>query len=267
MAEPFVLSASSLNTYLRCAKQWELLYVLGIRGKPSLRASRGIAVHRAVEVNMRQKIQSKTDLPFTDVLDAFSDSYDEETADGYEAREGETLGSVKDDGYKLTDLHHTQVAPKIQPVFVEEPISFDINGQVWTGQIDIGEEVPTNLWGEEETGILVRDTKTASRRPSPEQYAINMTGYALGTRVSTGKREAGVVFDYLVATQKPYYEKIEQPPISDEGVRSFAYLVGNVTDSIKKGAFPANGLTSPGVCDWCGVRAQCPAYRAKNPNV
>ena len=127
MAEDFVLSASSLNTFLRCGRQWMYAYVEGVKARPSLRASRGIAVHSAVEVNMRQKMTTEQDLPLAEVVDAFSDNYDQVIADGYEARPDETAGSVKDAGVALTKLHHKQVAPTIQPVLVEHPIQFTIN--------------------------------------------------------------------------------------------------------------------------------------------
>jgi hypothetical protein len=266
MAEQFVLSASSLNTFLRCGRQWMYAYLMGIKAPPSLRASRGIAVHSAVEYNMRQKMDTRTDLPTADVLDAFSSEYDAIIADGYEARPDETPGSVKDMGVRLTELHHKRVAPAIQPVLVEEPISFEINGQPWTGQIDLAEEEPMNLWGEPEMGLALIDTKTSASSPKPEQYAVNMTGYAIGVQQKTGRRIARVKFDYLVATKEPKYVPIDSGPVSDDQIRSFAWLVADVAGQIKKGAFPANGINNPGVCDWCGYRNICPALKAKNPN-
>ena len=122
------------------------------------------------------------------------------------------------------------------------------------------------MWGEPEMKLRVRDTKTTSRAPKPEQYAINMTGYSIGVRQGLGEEEADVVFDYLVATNKPYYLPIHTGKTSDEQIRSFVGLVTDVANTIKKGSFPANGLTNPGVCDWCGYRAMCPAYKIKNPN-
>jgi hypothetical protein len=260
MADDFVLSASSLNTYLRCGRQWMYAYVQGVKAAPSLRAVRGIAVHAGVELNFRQKMQTKTDLPIADVQDAFGDAYDAETRDGYEAKEGETHGSVKDMGYKM--------AENIQPVIVEEPISFTINGQVWTGQIDYGTLEPTTLWGEPEESICVRDAKTSAQTPRPDSYLVNMTGYALSVRQATGKKEAGVKFDYVVGPKngKPYYKEIDTGVVTDEQIKAFAWVVGDVSDKIKQGSFPANGLTNPGVCDWCGYRAMCPAYKMKNPN-
>jgi len=268
MAQDFVLSASSLNTYLRCGRQWMYAYVQGIKAQPSLRAVRGIAVHAGVELNFRQKIQTHTDLNQDMVLDAFGQAYDEETADGYDAKEGETHGSVKDVGYKMASVFHKEAAPRIQPTMVEEPISFTINGQVWTGQIDYAEERPATLWGDSEPGLVVCDAKTSAAMPRPDSYLINMTGYALATRQLTGKKEADVRFDYIITTKagNVRYEPINTGQVSDSQVEGFAWVVADVASKINQGSFPANGLTNPGVCDWCGYRAMCPAYKLKNPN-
>jgi hypothetical protein len=242
-------------------------YVQGIKAPPSLRAVRGIAVHAAVETNMRQKMTTEQDLPITDVLDAYSTAFEYETKDGFEARPDETKGDIKDAGVALTSLYQTQVAPAIQPVLVEHPIQFTINGQAWTGQLDLADRVATNLWGEPVMGLRVRDTKTSARAPKPEQYGVNMTGYALGVRQGLGEEEADVMFDYLIATKKPQYIPIHTGKVTDEAIRSFAFLVGDVSSSIRAGSFPANGVNNPGVCDWCGYRAICPAVKAKNSSI
>lgn len=263
---PVALSASSINTFLRCGRQWFYAYVAGIKSPPSLKAARGIAVHSAVELNMSQKIETRTDLPMADVLDAYSDSYEREIDDGFQVRPDEDPGEIKDAGVGLVKVYHTEVAPDIQPAIVEKPVRFKINGQDYTGQIDLGEMVPINLHGEPEYRMLLRDTKTTSRAPDPSQYMLNMTGYALSSRQELGEEEAGVVFDYLVATKKPRYEPIRSGPVTDEQVRAFATVVGDVSEAIKAGKFVPNGLTARGVCDWCGYQDICTAYIKKDIN-
>jgi len=263
MAEDFVLSASSLNTYLRCGRQWFYAYVMGVKAPPSLRAIRGTAVHSAVELNMRQKLDSKTDLLMDVVLDGYSDAYDAAVGEGFEARKDETPGSVKDAGIGLVKIYHTDVAPGIDPILVEQPISFTVNGRTWTGQIDLADR-KSDVWG---SGIRVRDTKTSSSKPKPEQYKVNMTGYSIGAEMLIPNEPVvAITFDYLVATKTPYYTEISSGPVTDGQKAAFGSLVDEVGELIEKGAFPANGLTNPGVCDWCGYRSMCPAYKIKDPN-
>lgn len=266
MADKVALSASSVTTFLRCGRQWFYAYVAGIKSPPSLKAARGIAVHSAVELNMSQKIESRTDLPVADVLDAYSDSYDAEIKDGFQVREDEKPGEIKDAGVGLVKVYHAEVAPTIQPAIVEHPVRFTINGQDYTGQIDLGQYIPINLHGEPEYRMELRDTKTTSRAPDPSQYTFNMTGYALSSRLDLGQTEAAVVFDYLVATKKPYYQEIRSGPITDEQIRAFSDVVGSVAEAIEAGKYVPNGLTARGVCDWCGYRDICTAYIKQDPN-
>lgn len=254
----YILSASSLTTYLRCGQQWYFAYVAGMKAPPSLRAIRGIAAHAAVEVDMRQKIDTYEDLPVQDMLDAFDTSWSAEAVGAPDKDDNETAGQIKDKGYDLIRLYREKVAPKIQPILVEEPIQFQINGQVWSGQIDVAERAI--LGKEPRTKLVVRDTKTTKRSPMKDAYMLAMTGYALSQRQKTGEVEGDIVLDYLVATKEPQYKEIRYGgPVSDDQIRKFANIVGNVGESIKAGRFAPNGLVS-GACSWCGFKPVCPAY-------
>lgn len=240
------LSASSLTTFLRCGEQWYRAYVLGDRSRPTVKQARGIAVHKAVEVNMEQKVESREDLPVQAMFDAFSDSWEEVGEEGFEPDEKETPGQAKDAGIRLTDLHHKDVSPLIQPVWVEKAVQFEINGVTWTGQIDLADEMGR-----------IRDTKTTSRKPRPEQYSMNMTGYALGARQLTGVAETDVVLDYCVNTKTPYYLPITAGgPVSNDEIRVFASTVERVAGTIEAGRFVPNGAVN-GACSWCGYANDC----------
>jgi hypothetical protein len=255
VTQPTVLSASSVTTFLRCGQQWFFAYVAGVKSPPALKAIRGIAVHRAVEVDMVQKLDSGVDLPVDDMLDAYDTSWETEIAEGYSG--DDKPGTIKDMGYKLVKLYHKTVAPRIQPYAVELPIQFDINGRIWTGQVDLLEGVVQD----DGVKLVVRDTKSTARKPAPNSYLLNMTGYAVSMRQATGQVEADTVLDYLVATNNPYYHEVRMGgPITDEQIRQFAGVVESVGESIDAGRFVPNGLVS-GACSWCGYRAMCPAYR------
>lgn len=134
----------------------------------------------------------------------------------------------------------------IQPVWVEQPVQFDMNGVIWSGQVDLADEMGR-----------VRDTKSTSRKPKPEQYMLNMTGYALAARQATGAEETDIVLDYVVATKSPYYLPITNGgPVSEDRVVKFANTVEAVAESIQAGRFVPNGLTN-GACSWCGYYDMC----------
>lgn len=262
---PDLLSASSVTTFLRCGRQWYFAYVAGIRLPPTLKQARGVAVHKAVEINMAQKVSSTVDLPVEDVIDAYDTAWRENGQDGFAADATLKEGEVKDKGQELIVLYHTTVAPKIQPIWVEQSVQFKINGIPFSGQIDQAEEVPGPRHAETlETRLVIRDTKTTARKPNGESYLLNMTGYALAARQLTGEKEADTVLDYLVATKVPQYQEVRMGgPITDAQINRFATVVEDVSAAISAGRFTPNGLVS-GACSWCGFRPICPAYAARD---
>ena len=250
MSEPLILSASSVGTFLRCGYQWYAAYVLRIKSPPSVKQVLGIAAHDAVELNYRQKVETHLDLPVTEVIDSFSDSYDRQVIDVDDP--DEDPGKAKDSGVGLVRLYHTEVAPPIQPEYVEQEVKFAIDGQAWSGYIDLAT-----------TDKAIRDTKTTGRTPSDTtQYSIAMTGYALGYRHMTGAKEADVVLDFLIRTKTPKYLPVSSGgPINDAAIATFADVVHDVALSIEAGRFLPNGLYSQ-ACAWCGFTKICPALKA-----
>lgn len=253
-----VLSASSVTTFLRCGQQWFFAYVAGVKSPPSLKAARGIAAHKAVEVDMVSKMETGLDIDEADMVDAYSTSFDAEVANGYRTDPGVTVGEIKDKGVELVQLYRREVAPNIEPLAVEMPIRFKINDINWSGQIDLVEAGGAGR-------PVVRDTKTTGRKPSPDSYLLAMTGYAIGARRELGEVEADVVLDYLVALKTPKYHEIRYGgPVTDEQIAQFAGVVGSVDQAIRAGRFVPNGLVS-GACSWCGFKPMCPAYHGKDP--
>lgn len=251
MAEPVVLSGSSLNTFLRCGRQWELAYVQRLRRPPSLRQARGTAGHYAAEVDMAQKIDSGEDLPLDVVLDAYRDKYVEESVDSPENPDKkETKAAFLDSGVAGVTIWHKTVAPQIQPDMVEQPVQFTVNDIPYSGTLDLADK-----------SGKVRDWKFVGKKPDPrsQDYVVNMVGYAIGYRKLTGHVEAGIVLDHVVLTKDPYHFPVEGETVPDQSIVSFAGIVESVHDSIQKGSFPPTGLKS-GACSWCGYHAECGYY-------
>lgn len=258
MAVPVVLSASSVATFLRCGQQWYYAYIEQRKSPPNIRQVLGIATHGAIEHNYQQKVESKVDLHVDEVIAAFSDQYDTQIPE-VEAPD-EDPGQAKDDGVRMVGLYQKDVAPKIQPYWVERPVAFDIDGIPWSGVIDLVEEKQTFSGPQR----VVRDTKTTARKPSGANHQIAMTGYAIAYRHETGDEEADVVLDFLVRTKTPQYVPLHSGgPVSDQQIVAFAEVAKQVSDAITRGDFLPNGLYSQ-ACSWCGYADICPAYRRFN---
>lgn len=264
-----VLSGSSVNTYLRCQKQWEYAYVLQLRRPPSIKQGLGITAHEAVALNYEQKTLTFMDLPAERVVQKFVDEWDilsveiEDITE--EARIGkrgqplksrkETKAQAKASGIKAVMRHHEDVASVVQPVWVERQIAFRINNEIeWTGTFDVSDDRGR-----------VRDNKFVSRKPQDGgTYMLPMIGYAMGYRQISNDTEAEIVLDHIVRTEEPYYLPLASGgPISDFAVREFVRIVGEVKRSIDAGIFMPTGLQSH-ACGWCGYADICPAFRAAN---
>jgi hypothetical protein len=248
-----VLSGSSLNTLLRCGKQWEYAYVQRIKEPPRLKMILGTAGHEAAEVDLRQKIESRQDLPLDDVKDAFSTAFDREAVEAVEEpTKGLTKPLMKDKGIRSVALWHEKVAPQVQPAMVEEPVNFIINGQPYTGTIDEVDEDDT-----------IRDWKFTGKKPSSaDSYILNMVGYAIGFRQKTGRVEKRLVLDHVVSTKEPQHVPIRSDgPVKDESIVAFANVVGDAQRMVAAGIFLPTGIKS-GACSWCGYTKICPAYRS-----
>jgi hypothetical protein len=267
---PTILSGSSVNTYLRCQKQWEYAYVLQLRRPPSIKQGLGITAHEAVALNYEQKTLTFMDLPTEEVVQKFEDSWDilsieidditeearvsEKTGKELASRK-ETKAKARASGIKAVMRHHESVASQIQPVWVERQIQFRLNDEIdWTGIFDLSDDKNR-----------VRDNKFVSRKPQDGgTYILPMIGYALGYRQISPKPEAEVVLDHIVRTEEPYYLPLASGgPITDEAIAEFSRIVTGVHRSIQQGNFLPTGLQSH-ACGWCGYADICPAYRTAN---
>src|SRR4051812_15419352 len=74
------LSVSSLNSYIRCPIKWRNRYVLRQYEPPSANMVLGSAVHAAEGAAYQAQIDTGQRLPTPEVLDLFSDEWDERTS-------------------------------------------------------------------------------------------------------------------------------------------------------------------------------------------
>jgi len=123
---------STLSMALRCGEQFRRRYLQEEIIPPSIAAARGTGLHKANEVNLRQKVRTKVDLPASDLRDAARDSYTRSLRNGVflpKADHG-AKASLVNEGLNqclaLTDLYRREVAPEIVPIEVEREFIIDI---------------------------------------------------------------------------------------------------------------------------------------------
>jgi RecB family exonuclease len=240
------ISASQINMFLRCPAQYKYRYIDGIILPPKSALTKGKAVHAGQEHNYKQKIDTLQDVKLSEVQEVTAAAFEEQASITEWDRE-EDPGKVKDSAVVLASLYHTEIAPTVQPILVEEKIEIPIAGTTLLGFIDVLDSKG-----------YIRDTKTASKTPAESEIdkSLQLTAYSMAHRELMGVPERGVKLDYLVNTKVPKVVTLEAVR-TEQDITRFTRIVERVKGAIDAKAFypnPGNQLCSE---KWCGYWAEC----------
>ena len=243
--------------FLRCARQWSYRYIDGIVAPPSISLIVGSAYHDALATNFMQKIQTEEDLPVSDVLDAFSTSWDRQltkrvTIDDGEQQEFETLsseeegeedlGDAKDEGIKLVRTYHYDMAPAVQPASVERSCEVEVGDLKMVGRLDL----------ETTTGKVI-DHKTSKRSKTQDEMDLEFQPFAYGL---LGKGAVDFDFHVAVKTKKPKIQVVHTPNNARE-VIWFMRLAQQVWKAMHTGVYPPNHTGWWCNEKYCGYYSMC----------
>jgi len=252
------VSPSALDMYLRCGEQYRRRYVLGEKIPPGVALVKGGAVHKAAEVNFRQKVASHVDLPASEMLEAAAAHVDATVkAEGLllgpdEAQRG--VAAVKDEivdrAVVLTELFARRVAPAVQPALVEQFVTIELPGHErdLLGRLDVVD-----------VGDRIRDLKTGARRKTQNDVdrSDQLTYYDAAFRKLTGRAPAGVTMDVLLDQKRPDVQTLHSDR-SDTDRQVFLNRLNAMLAGVKAGSFPPAPLgawcCSP---KWCGYWHSC----------
>ena len=185
----------------------------------------GCAVHRALEANFRQKIETKRDLDSLGVVALFRAAWQEQTEQA-EFRDEEAPAEVGGMGEQLVTKYMDVAAPEIEPAAVELDVAGRIGGVSVRGKVDL-----LDVQGR------VIDVKTAARRPSSiaPDYAFQLATYRQITPGASGQAR----LETLVKTKTP--QLIPQSyTVSEQDVRATEVLYPLVQEGIRKGLYLPN---------------------------
>lgn len=259
-----VITQSMLGMFLRCPAQFERRYINGEIIPPGIAARRGSGVHKAAEINHRQKIQSYVDLPIGDLQDAARDEYVRLIKDkgvfipkDQAGEKDKLLGAGLDASVRLTKLYREALAPKIQPELVEERIIADVGLAVpLSGMVDVF----TVDWH-------LPDLKTADRAKgvNEAENSLQLTMYAGLLAHKLGFWPKRISLEVLVNSKEPKLQSL--PTSRDPGHwENLLLRVKMMLAQIQTGLFPP---CDPGawICSqrWCGYFWTC-RYSIKGGN-
>ena len=244
------LSISQLEMHARCEKQWEFRYAMGIKNPPGVAAIIGKGTHGAVEKDLGQKLAWGELLGADEVKDAAADA----TKHAWEnerpvIRDGDPdQGGAVDLAVALASLHHTKLAPRIEPVALEQAFIIEIP------------ELPYDVMGvvDIETATDIRDVKTRGKTPAKDaaQRSPQLIGYHLRSAIA-GRPSKTVALDVLVKARTPKVETRTAAPTRDDHL-VFLRRVELAARSIQSGIFkPTNPDNWWCTQKWCGYWHRC----------
>ena len=243
--------------FLRCQEQWRRRYLDGEKIPPGIAAHVGSGVHKAIEVDLVQKIETGEDIPEDIVEDAAATGYEECVRDGvYLTRDeapaaSELLGYGKDSAVRMARHWRRNVAEQVAPAVVEKRYSIEWPGVdvQMVGVIDCAD-----------TDAYVRDWKTASRRwaRGREDNELQPTIYREIYRRVEGREPAGLVFNLIVDLKGGVQDEERITERTDQDTALVSRIAGNMLRQIEAGVFmPA----TPGAWNcaekWCGFWSTC----------
>jgi CRISPR/Cas system-associated exonuclease Cas4 (RecB family) len=241
---------SEIQTFLKCGKQWEFRYLLGIKTPPKAALTVGSAVDRAVTANLIEKLKTGAYLSNEAVLDSYSTSFDSlKTSTEW----GEDdAGEQKDIGAQLVSAHSEKVAPTIDPATIQEEFVIETDaGYDLGGTIDLTEKDGT-----------VVDTKTAKKMYDADavENSVQASMYDFAYEALKGKPARAFRFDVLVKPTKTIGARVQRVE-AKVSLSQREFLFDGITQMHK--AIQA-GVTLPAPegawwCskDWCGYWSMC----------
>lgn len=246
---------------LRCGEQFRRRYIENEIIPPGIAAGRGTGVHKASEINLKQKVQTRQDMPLNDLYDAARDGYVNALADGVflskeeQSAKNKLINEGLNDCLRCTKVYHESVAPRLNPVEVEKPFNIDIGLDLnLAGRMDYQDKP------------LVGDLKTTTRAwpKGRARNEIQPVFYSFVHEEETGIRPE-FRYDILIArrnkdgkpTSEDYQEEIVMMA-TDKDYKALLAKFKLFVDLLKAGVFPPCNPTD-WVCSekWCGYYSTC----------
>lgn len=250
------ISVSGLAMHQKCPKQYEYRYIQGLIIPPGIAQIRGKAFHAGIAHNFKQKVTTRQDLPLDEVQGSVAEKVDAEFAgEVFLSPEERTVGvknlkgRTKDTAVAMASVHHTELAPAIQPTMVERRITLSPDPEKFPvdiiGVLDLADEQD-----------FIRDNKTAAKSPNKDAADVSqqLTTYALLFRMATGRPERGVALDTVVMTEAGNLStKVQESRRDAEDIARLKGRMELTLASIKTGIFPpANPEMWWCSQKWCG---------------
>lgn len=269
-----VYHQSNLSEFEFCGWGWYLRHVEKARKRGTYWLCRGTGVHKARELNLRQKVESGEDLDVDTMLDAARDAininFKEEDVDtsfgdlkGFSPKI--VKGRLVDSTCRMVKLDRQNNQRDMQPLEVEQKIEihlpnwpFDLAMKL--DSIDLGSERREATLSP--GGVYISDLKTARQswtlQKANDQYQPKV--YTLGLRAHMPGRQSAFRYHVVVCTPKRMDVKAYSLVVSptESQIEAVLNRFDAMHNSIQAGLFlPANKTFWKCSPEWCEFYRSC----------
>lgn len=250
------ISPSMLGLYCNCQEAFRRRYLEGEKIPPAIAMAVGTGVHKAAEINHKQKIESGVDMRLDELQDAAADGFKnaiEESGVYFTGTRQELyseLGKGSDMSVKMAGLYGKQIAPKIKPVAAELKLEayHDQLPVPFLGIVDVINQ-----------GRIVADLKTANKkwRAGKERESLQPAIYKFLLRQNYGFDYG---FDFHVMAYNGDVQHIEMR--DREPIGYVVNIAKAMLNSCKSGVF-APAVPGHWLCTnkYCGYYGTCRVRR------
>lgn len=253
------ISATQLEMFRRCPKQYEFRYVEGLKIPPGGSLVVGISTHRGLELDLAQKRLTGDNWPTKQVLEATASAFDdvvEEAKSAFGSVDWDEAdpGAEKDSCLDAVGNYHQSVAKAIEPTAVEQSFEMKFNGVAFTlvGRIDV-----------EHKGETVIDFKTTKKyRKSLENEASMPVPFQLSIYQLARPTARELRLDYIIRNKKSTdaltvtFKAMEKPVLN-----MVLKEIETLSTAIRTGLFYPNPGFGAMNCGMCGYKALCPVWK------
>lgn len=245
------VSASRLNTWLSCRLKFYFSYVLGLTKPKTAALFVGTSVHAVLKLwnNARWRRQPVTVEQLQQQFDTLWQT--DQVNEPVRWDEGEELGE-KATAWSLVDfyLKHTPIPPNEMAEGVEVRVEADLARHGLPRLIGIIDLI--------RAGGRIVDFKTVGQTPNEEKAIhtneVQLSGYSILYRDSTGKIESGRDLHQLVKTKTPKLIVTQQGPMTDhQQTRLFRQMESYVAGLDRQDFVPSPGMQ----CSMCSFINEC----------
>jgi len=245
------ISPSQIDMMLKCGQQYKFRYLEGIKSAPGFALIVGSGTHDGVEYDLTKKLNTGELATIEEISDAAADSVRERfKKEDVQCKDGESAGVAVDQAVQLCGVHHSDLAPTLNPEALELELRIEVDGYPvgFLGYADIVEK-----------GGVVRDIKTSASKKQQKfiDTSLQITYYDWAYETLMEAALAELRFDVLVKTKKPYVQLMETTRDDSHRIK-FLHYAESLIESVERGVFhpavPGDWLCSE---KFCGYWSRC----------